>query len=108
MKILQNLMDRQTSWSDATFNNGVFSYSRSFPISIELQKASKKLSESIQLFLDNPDDLKALDVRSKLSQTLLIYLDCVSHLGISVDSLMLYVEAEYLKNTSTKKPSRKR
>lgn len=99
-KQLQDLMDRQRDWSDKTFAKGKFTYQRALPISYHLQKESRELTESIDVFLRSPNSKTAMEVNEGLAEVLLTLLDCASHLGTSAQSLLLYANQKHSVNTN--------
>lgn len=93
-KQLQDLQDRQRDWSDKTFTKGKFTYERAIPISYHLQKEARELTDAVEKFITNPGDKTAIDARGEIAGVLLLLLDCAAHIGMSVDSMVLYAEAK--------------
>lgn len=103
MKKLQELMDMQKEWYDKTFSDGEFKYFKSQPISVALQAQTKELTDSIDAFLDFPNEKTVEITHVELAKTFLKLLNCASHLNVSASSLLLYAQKQHKIDTCSKK-----
>lgn len=103
MKKLQELMDMQKEWYDKTFSDGEFNFFESQPISVALQAQTKELTDSIDAFLDFPNEQTAGITNVELAKTFLKLLNCASHLNVSASSLLLYAQKQHKIDTCSKK-----
>lgn len=97
---MQDFMNKNSGWSDKTFDDGKFNRGRALPISYHLQKESKELTESLDKYFKEKTAKNFAKAKEELADCTILVLDCATHFGCNADELITACYNKLEKNKS--------